>query len=335
MYRPRHPRQRYRPAHDHRLRGIGESRDPGTSGPACARVCTNGGQSFAADRLGHLSRDALRGRCCRQFRNDPLNVYSVDFRQPFLQFGCRRYVDEHHRQSLDPESGGAAFDGVQHQHRGWRRGRWRRRGCLRRAWLQRVLGVEPTRYRAPDRTGVRAGVRRGRPRRARRDARTRRVDAHVRQRHRRSAAADPRHRRPGLVLRRRFHSGDAQRLQYRQSGSRCRSDCVYPIPQFAVTTPSAGYPVVVSPDFCFPFQVTFTPAAAGLRTAKLTIPTNDPVNACATVEVRATGTVPDIRVTGSTAFGVVSAWSAGEKNDLGLQHRWLLAQRDVGDSELH
>ena len=29
--------------------------------------------------------------------------------------------------------------------------------------------------------------------------------------------------------------------------------------QFTVTTPSAGYPVVISPDFCFPFQVTFNP----------------------------------------------------------------------------
>ena len=114
------------------------------------------------------------------------------------------------------------------------------------------------------------------------------MDAHVRQRHRRSELQIP-----GTVdLGSSCVGGSIQgTLNVCNTG---KADLVVdPIvssdPQFAVTTPSAGYPVVVSPDFCFPFQVTFTPAAAGLRTAKLTIPTNDPVNACATVEVRAPG----------------------------------------------
>jgi hypothetical protein len=47
-------------------------------------------------------------------------------------------------------------------------------------------------------------------------------------------------------------------------------------PQFAVTTPSAGYPVVVSPDFCFPFEVTFTPTSTGSQSSTLTITSNDP-----------------------------------------------------------
>ena len=38
-------------------------------------------------------------------------------------------------------------------------------------------------------------------------------------------------------------------------------------PQFAVTAPSSGYPVVISPDFCFPFEVTFTPAGPGPASA--------------------------------------------------------------------
>jgi hypothetical protein len=84
-------------------------------------------------------------------------------------------------------------------------------------------------------------------------------------------------------------------------------------PQFVVTTPSAGYPVVISPDFCFPFQVTLNAATAGPQSSKLTLATNDPTAACTTVEASANGTTPDIRVTGSTAFGVASAWGTNEK----------------------
>lgn len=46
--------------------------------------------------------------------------------------------------------------------------------------------------------------------------------------------------------------------------------------QFVVTTPSSGFPVVISPDFCFPFQVKFTPTSTGAKTATLTIASNDP-----------------------------------------------------------
>ena len=84
-------------------------------------------------------------------------------------------------------------------------------------------------------------------------------------------------------------------------------------PQFQVTTPSAGYPVVISPDFCFPFQVTFQPGAAGPQSSKLTLATNDPVTACATMDLSGVGTASDIRVTGSTVFGVASTWDPAEK----------------------
>ena len=80
-------------------------------------------------------------------------------------------------------------------------------------------------------------------------------------------------------------------------------------PEFAVTTPSGGFPVSVSDDFCFPFQVKFTPTTAGPRSTDLTINTNDP--SFPSVVVTATGRgrpASDIRVTGSTDFGVASAW---------------------------
>lgn len=48
--------------------------------------------------------------------------------------------------------------------------------------------------------------------------------------------------------------------------------------QFSVTTPSAGFPVIISPDFCFPFEARFTPTSAGSKTTTLTINSNDPIN---------------------------------------------------------
>jgi hypothetical protein len=81
-------------------------------------------------------------------------------------------------------------------------------------------------------------------------------------------------------------------------------------PQFAVTAPSSGYPVVISPDFCFPFQATFSPTSAGIKTATFAIASNDPANPSVTVAASGNGTVPDVRITGSAAFGDV-CFSAG------------------------
>jgi hypothetical protein len=83
--------------------------------------------------------------------------------------------------------------------------------------------------------------------------------------------------------------------------------------QFAVTTPSSGYPVTISPDFCFPFQVTFSPTSAGLKTATITVNSNDPLNPAVQVQASGTGTVPDVRVSGSTDFGSVCAGAQAEK----------------------
>lgn len=65
-------------------------------------------------------------------------------------------------------------------------------------------------------------------------------------------------------------------------------------PNFAVTIPSSGYPVVISPDFCFPFEVQFTPGTAGVKAGFFTITSNDPVSPVLQVEVSGTALEPDI-----------------------------------------
>jgi photosystem II stability/assembly factor-like uncharacterized protein len=47
-------------------------------------------------------------------------------------------------------------------------------------------------------------------------------------------------------------------------------------PEFAITSPSGGFPVTISHDFCFPFEVAFTPTQQGTRTTNFTINSNDP-----------------------------------------------------------
>ena len=84
-------------------------------------------------------------------------------------------------------------------------------------------------------------------------------------------------------------------------------------PQFSVLVPSAGYPVTVAPSACFPFKASFAPTAQGPQTATFTISSNDPETPAVAVTASGSGTEKDIAVTGSTAFGVVSAWSPGER----------------------
>jgi hypothetical protein len=81
-----------------------------------------------------------------------------------------------------------------------------------------------------------------------------------------------------------------------------------------VTAPSSGFPVSIGPGSCFPFQVVFNPpGAAGAQTGTLSIASNDPANPSTAVAVSASVGRPDIRVTGSTDFGVASAWTPAEK----------------------
>jgi Abnormal spindle-like microcephaly-assoc'd, ASPM-SPD-2-Hydin len=60
-------------------------------------------------------------------------------------------------------------------------------------------------------------------------------------------------------------------------------------PQFSVTSPSSGFPVLISPDFCFPFQANFTPVSPGTQSATLTISSNDPANPSQTVQATGVG----------------------------------------------
>ena len=84
-------------------------------------------------------------------------------------------------------------------------------------------------------------------------------------------------------------------------------------PRFRVAEPSAGYPVTISHDFCFPFQARFDPLAAGTQAGVVTVRSNDPDHPESLVAVTGQGTTGDVRVTGSTDFGVTSAWSPAER----------------------
>jgi hypothetical protein len=59
-------------------------------------------------------------------------------------------------------------------------------------------------------------------------------------------------------------------------------------PEFTITAASSGFPVTISHDFCFPFEVAFTPTAGGTRTTNLTINSNDPNFPALTVPASAT-----------------------------------------------
>jgi len=70
---------------------------------------------------------------------------------------------------------------------------------------------------------------------------------------------------------------------------------------------------VISPDFCFPFQALFTPTGTGSQSATLSVTSNDLARPTVQVEATGTGTVGDIRVTGSTDFGDVCPEDLAEK----------------------
>lgn len=65
-------------------------------------------------------------------------------------------------------------------------------------------------------------------------------------------------------------------------------------PEFSIVPPSSGFPVTISHDFCFPFEVAFTPTATGTRTSTITITSNDP-------------NVPSLAVSASASVGQPTA----------------------------
>ena len=66
-------------------------------------------------------------------------------------------------------------------------------------------------------------------------------------------------------------------------------------PQFSVATPTGGYPVYISPDFCFPFDVTFTPDGFGGDAAVVQIFSNDSTSPTA-VDLTGNTPPPDINL---------------------------------------
>lgn len=65
-----------------------------------------------------------------------------------------------------------------------------------------------------------------------------------------------------------------------------------------VTTPTSGYPLIVSPDSCFPAQITLSPGiTTGTVSGTLTIASNDTVNPSATVQVNGSSPAPSINAT--------------------------------------
>ena len=86
---------------------------------------------------------------------------------------------------------------------------------------------------------------------------------------------------------------------------------------FAVTTPLGGFPVTISPDFCFNFEVTFDPSADGPDTAILTINSNDPVDPAFQVPVSAESGDGDINVAIANAGNFGNVCKGGQA-DLSL-----------------
>jgi fungalysin metallopeptidase (M36)/fungalysin/thermolysin propeptide/ASPM-SPD-2-Hydin domain-containing protein len=84
---------------------------------------------------------------------------------------------------------------------------------------------------------------------------------------------------------------------------------------FTVLTPVPGFPTIIAVGAEFDFQIRCNPSAAGLRTTTLRVTSNSGGTAGTTTDVSAncTGTVPDIRVSGSTDFGDVCTGTTAEK----------------------
>ena len=86
-----------------------------------------------------------------------------------------------------------------------------------------------------------------------------------------------------------------------------------------VATPTSGYPLIVSPDSCFPAQVTLTPGSAtGAINGTLTISSNDTVTPSAKVQINGNSPAPSINaiVANGGSFGNVCA---NNQADLNLQ----------------
>ncbi len=88
-------------------------------------------------------------------------------------------------------------------------------------------------------------------------------------------------------------------------------------PQFAVVAPSSGFPVTISPDFCFPFRVRFSPRSIGDQQTTFIVPSNDPTSSTNLVRGFGKGVGPVVSAFMATngGFGDVCL---GDMKDLNL-----------------
>lgn len=86
--------------------------------------------------------------------------------------------------------------------------------------------------------------------------------------------------------------------------------------QFAAVPPTSGYPVTISPDFCYPFRVQFNPTSAGAKQTAFSIPSNDPLHPTNIVLGFGNGVGPTISsiIADSGSFGDVCLGSYKDLN---------------------
>lgn len=87
---------------------------------------------------------------------------------------------------------------------------------------------------------------------------------------------------------------------------------------FTVLTPTPGFPVIISPDAEFDFQIRCDPSKAGTRSTLIRVTSNSGGAPGTITDVNAdcAGTVPDIEVTGALDFGKLTG---NEIKDLAIQ----------------
>src|SRR5204863_6857186 len=67
-------------------------------------------------------------------------------------------------------------------------------------------------------------------------------------------------------------------------------------PRFRVVPPSSGFPVIISPDFCFPFRAQFAPTSSGDQSTEFTVVSNDPFSPTNIVQGFGKGVKPEVSV---------------------------------------
>ena len=83
-------------------------------------------------------------------------------------------------------------------------------------------------------------------------------------------------------------------------------------PQFTIANP--GFSLTISPDFCFPFQVTYTPTTTGTTNSSLTILSDDPNDPSATVQISGHTPAPSINATIVNSGNFGNVCPSGQSN---------------------